>query len=178
MKVRLDFVTNSSSSSFICTVCGEEASGMDLSLSDAEMFRCVNGHTICDSHSDESMDDKNPKDIMISHYEDEIRKYEEKVKEKPEDKDYKDWLEEAKKNLERVKNTEDEDELEDEASDVKADARYEMPSEFCPVCQFKEIDKKEAYKYFMKKLGLSKENFLNEIKSKYNNYNDYQKDIK
>lgn len=37
MKYRKDFVTNSSSSSYICEICGADAHGMDLSIRDAEM---------------------------------------------------------------------------------------------------------------------------------------------
>ena len=43
MKIRNGFVSNSSSSSFICEVCGQDASGYDMSLSDAEMYECING---------------------------------------------------------------------------------------------------------------------------------------
>lgn len=50
MKIRHGFVSNSSSSSFVCDVCGAECSGMDMCLSDAEMYRCENDHTFCDSH--------------------------------------------------------------------------------------------------------------------------------
>jgi hypothetical protein len=50
MKIRAGFVSNSSSSSFICEVCGEDASGWDLGLEDAEMVNCVNGHTFCEDH--------------------------------------------------------------------------------------------------------------------------------
>ncbi len=50
MKIRRGFVSNSSSSSFVCDVCGENCSGMDMGLSDAEMFECVVGHVICDGH--------------------------------------------------------------------------------------------------------------------------------
>jgi hypothetical protein len=50
MKFRNGFVTNSSSSSFICDVCGETASGYDMSMEDEQMHECKNGHTFCDDH--------------------------------------------------------------------------------------------------------------------------------
>jgi hypothetical protein len=50
MKIRNGFVSNSSSSSFTCDVCGESQSGMDMGLSEAGMFECENGHTCCESH--------------------------------------------------------------------------------------------------------------------------------
>src|SRR5512135_424322 len=60
MKTRNGFVSNSSSTSFTCDVCGEEASGMDLSCSEAGMVECLNGHTFCETHElsyDVSADD-------------------------------------------------------------------------------------------------------------------------
>jgi len=51
MKVRHGFISNSSSTSFICDVCGEDASGWDMGLDDADMFQCENGHTFCRSHT-------------------------------------------------------------------------------------------------------------------------------
>ena len=45
MKTRLGFVSNSSSSSFICDITGVVESGMDMSLEDAGMVECINGHT-------------------------------------------------------------------------------------------------------------------------------------
>lgn len=50
MKYRKDFVTNSSSSSYICEICGANEFGYDLSLEDACMCECVNGHTFCCEH--------------------------------------------------------------------------------------------------------------------------------
>ena len=44
MKVRNGFVSNSSSSSFVCDVCGAIESGYDASLEDFDMQECVNGH--------------------------------------------------------------------------------------------------------------------------------------
>ncbi len=51
MKIRVGFVSNSSSSSFICDFCGEEQSGMDMSLYEAGMLECENGHTFCATHA-------------------------------------------------------------------------------------------------------------------------------
>lgn len=47
MKSRQFFVSNSSSSSFICEICGRSEEGYDLCLSEAEMVECENGHVIC-----------------------------------------------------------------------------------------------------------------------------------
>ena len=93
MKFRKDFVTNSSSSSYVCEICGETASGWDISLSEAEMVECENGHVICESemlpisredliammvkdfdHIAEEFDDKSDDEILSSYLsEDDVR---------------------------------------------------------------------------------------------------------
>lgn len=50
MKVRLGFVSNSSSSSYTCDFCGETESGYDMGLSDMEMVECWRGHYCCEHH--------------------------------------------------------------------------------------------------------------------------------
>jgi hypothetical protein len=50
MKTRMCFVANSSSSSFVCAICGESYEGWDISPSDCECSTCVNGHIICNEH--------------------------------------------------------------------------------------------------------------------------------
>lgn len=45
MKIRAGFVSNSSSSSFMCDITGEISEGYDISLTDCEMVMCEHGHT-------------------------------------------------------------------------------------------------------------------------------------
>lgn len=45
MKTRKGFVSNSSSSSFICDLTGQVEAGMDVSLTDFDMVECVKGHS-------------------------------------------------------------------------------------------------------------------------------------
>jgi hypothetical protein len=55
MKLRIGFVSNSSSTSYICDICGETYTGYDSGLEDGEMFMCTNGHTLCDEHAIEEL---------------------------------------------------------------------------------------------------------------------------
>jgi len=50
MKSRSGFVSNSSSSSFICEICGSEICGMDICLDDYGFCECVNEHIMCQDH--------------------------------------------------------------------------------------------------------------------------------
>jgi hypothetical protein len=50
VKIRQGFVSNSSSSSFICDICGNVESERDASLEDLGFVRCENGHEFCDHH--------------------------------------------------------------------------------------------------------------------------------
>ena len=50
MKIRNGFVSNSSSSSFVCSICGKVESGYNLCLSDMDWVECDSNdyHTLCD----------------------------------------------------------------------------------------------------------------------------------
>ena len=54
MKIRNGFVSNSSSSSFICNICGGLEGGYECSLSDVEMEECEHGHTFHLEHADKN----------------------------------------------------------------------------------------------------------------------------
>lgn len=49
MKYRRDFVTNSSSSSYVCEVCSRVEESWE-GPHDVDMIQCVNGHTFCADH--------------------------------------------------------------------------------------------------------------------------------
>lgn len=73
MKTRQGFVSNSSTSSFICCKCGEIEGGFDSCLSDCEMIECEKGHEIhfsClegwDDHESEMKDED--EDVLLSKY--------------------------------------------------------------------------------------------------------------
>ena len=56
MKIRKGFVSNSSSSSYTCEVCGETVSGMEMCHGSDDwggtgMFDCEKGHTVCKKHA-------------------------------------------------------------------------------------------------------------------------------
>jgi hypothetical protein len=46
MKIRVGFVSNSSTSSFVCDVCGFTEAGQDVGLDTFGMFRCENEHCV------------------------------------------------------------------------------------------------------------------------------------
>jgi hypothetical protein len=120
MKVRSGFVSNSSSSSFICDACGENVSGWDMGLSEAEMRECEGGHTYCISHETtdwlpKSVNER--RDALVRYY--------------SHDKQY----------IEKFNIC-----LEEEIEEAYENNRYDIelygaPSEQCPCCNLSNIDK-------------------------------------
>lgn len=140
MKYRKDFVTNSSSSSYICEVCGREESGFDLCLEDAEMVECTNGHIICD----EDLLDV-PRDFMIrelaSLYEKDCDEY---------------------RSEEELKNMDD-DELHSLYFGMN-DGRWGVAEEFCPICQFIEYSNHDLAQYLEKEYKVSRDEVFAQVK--------------
>ena len=137
MKYRKDFVTNSSSSSYTCEICGATESGWDISLEEAEMVECVNGHTIC---NDELLEV--PRKELIQ-----------KLLESGYDKESEEEL-----------NNHDDDSLSDIFWSY-CDNRYCAPEEFCPICQFIEYSQYDLAKYLEKKYKVSRESVFEKVKA-------------
>lgn len=136
MKYRKDFVTNSSSSCYICAICGETVSGMDFSLYDCEMVECVNGHVICENETLSI-----PRDDLIAMM----------VNDYDADPD-------------SLKDESDENLFYSMINDHENEIRYNMPECFCPICQFIEYADNDLARYLGKKYGVSREEIFAKVK--------------
>jgi len=155
MKIRTGFVSNSSSTSFTCCICDEEQSGMDLGLSEAGMVECQNGHTFCEDHK------LNKKALTTKDYREWFKKYAEGDEEllvelERKDRDFKEWFEEEYLY-----------EMEDEG----------IPSNQCPICQFKISYDSDIANYFLKLNNLTIKKFAESMKEKFGTYEEFKKYI-
>lgn len=181
-KKRLSFVTNSSSSSYTCLINGETESGWDLGLEDAGMYECEYGHIFCENYvlGDPT---KLSKEDIIRYFESEVKKWENRLLQHPKDKDYLKWRDDAQKelnNLKIVPKDEEEELISTLISQEELDSRYEIPAQFCPICQMNYIIDDHVLKYSLKygiEPGTSLEVVCNQIRDKYNNYDEMKNDL-
>ena len=148
MKFRSTFVTNSSSSSYVCEICGRTEAGYDLCLSDCEMMECVNGHIFC---YDESLEIPSKEELVKMILENEWNKnawdYENKC--------CKDFSEEELIVM-------DEDNLFNKF--CSESGYYEVPECVCPICQFIEYSEYDLSAFLLKEYKIPREEAFEEVK--------------
>ena len=133
MKFRKDFVTNSSSSSYVCEICGRIESGWDLGLSECEMMECVNGHVFCCSEALEMPTKEEMIKMILENSWN--NRYDSGIQ------DYRDYTEEEISAI-------DEDIIFDEW--ITDGGYYEVPECMCPICQFIEYSEYDLSAYLLK----------------------------
>ena len=147
MKFRKDFVTNSSSSSYVCEICGRTESGWDMCLSDCEMMECVNGHVFC---CDEALEQPSKTEMIKMILENGWNnRWDSGIQ------DYRDYTEEEISAM-------DEDIIFDDW--ITDGGYYEVPECVCPICQFIEYSEYDLSAYLLKEYGISRDEVLAEVK--------------
>lgn len=153
MKLRKGFVSNSSSSSFICDVCGYTESGWDMCLDEAGMYECENGHTFCEGH-------------IITPTKEQLIEYAKRIlnDEKISAVNFSEWLDD--KGYNSIKNVDSLSDIEDLSKEYGwgEAGRYGLPECFCPLCNFEELSQADAREYLYKTTGISPSTVFEEVK--------------
>lgn len=152
MKVRKGFVSNSSSSSFVCDISGVSAEGFELSLEEARMYSCENDHTFCDEYLLKNVLIKDKRNYVESD-EDLDQEEKDKVK-KLNDTEFKKWYNDT------------------------ILSRYDLPPVFCPLCALLNVADRELLAYLLKKKEITKEDAVKEIQKGFKNYDEFSNFLK
>lgn len=149
MKDRVGFVSNSSSSSFVCDVCGEHFSGWDLSYDEAGLFGCERGHTFCGDHIVGRFESKD----FLAHMKGE-------------------WNGEKKKfnmTLDEFLN----DEEDNDDGPYNDEGRHEIPSCWCPLCSLEKVSSDDMLRYLSKISGKSFAQHTDDIRERFKTFEEF-----
>jgi hypothetical protein len=142
MRFRTDFVTNSSSSSFVCEICNEAEGGYDLSISDTHFLMCEAGHTFCIGHLSNA----------------EIESFCEKIiKDNSFNNNYSEMISTLLEEYKNIEGNYYEDDIIVELSSREFLDRYNWPSEFCPICKKRLIPDYELLEFLLISYDLEKD---------------------
>lgn len=180
MKIRKGFVTNSSSSSYICDYCNRAEVGYDLTIEDADMYECENGHVLCRYHFNKEFDKNDVYKAVKRRFIDDIYSksavYGGPIR-KLNVKDRASAIRDLRKGLRELEETMRKDGDILEFAEDWINFSYELPYELCPVCNFKILTNTDGYKYLLKMTGMTEEELLNKISEEYDSYDDFRKSL-
>jgi hypothetical protein len=142
--------------------------GYDMGLSEAEMYECVHGHTVCESHTNFS-DEAKEKALM--HYLDEF------------DFDY--YLKEGcftekygKTKEEVIHNIQEDDDLKDDFMSDYMEIRYNLPAEICPICNLDSLQDDDKLYYLLKKNNIDIKDLEKTIREEFKTHGELLEYIK
>jgi hypothetical protein len=168
MKIRKSFVTNSSSSSYVCDICGNAESGYDCSPRDFDMSSCIHGHIVCNSHI-ENKNIQNGKQELIDYLKSKILYHENRIETGDMKAHNKKWADNYSKALDRAINLEEDSyDLEQMLEDY--DLNTNITEDDCPLCNLTDVSHEDMSKYLIKQYGLERKALLKEIKKNFNTY--------
>jgi hypothetical protein len=150
MKIRSAFVSNSSSSSFLCRVCGNIEEGFDVSVSEVGMCECEDGHIFCDGHKLDIDTEINSVSIA------EMKEF---------------LLSENEITLDD--NFSDED-IKAIYHECQEEDINEVSTLACPICQLKSITNEDMKAFLFKKLNSTEKLITKEIISTFADYDSFQ----
>lgn len=167
MKIRQGFVSNSSSSSFMCDVCGLTESGWDAGLEECEMYECEYGHTFCECHLTKDLENITKQDVLDK-INDQIKYYKERIEEEPNSTYILDYLkghEQNKIRLESVPEFDEDNLVQDYIREYDLDSRHGLSFKYCPICNFEQPSNKDLGKYLEKETKITRDEIFQEIKA-------------
>ena len=154
MKKRKGFVANSSTSSFICDVCGAEHAGMDVGLLDFDMGRCKRGHEFCNDHKTVLDTEKVALELVNEKY----------------------LNVDTKKELADIIASGDKDELSAIVEEILEDYYYgDLPESACPICTLVTFMDKDLLRFMLMRYHVSREIVEDTIRKQYNSYGEFFK---
>lgn len=163
MKIRKSFVTNSSSSSFVCEVCGNSEAGYDASMADCGMVQCPSGHVFCASHKLEPpLKEKQDELIHLINKSDSDDTYH------------------KERFIALIKSAKNDDEIDNiYYEEGLIDFLYFEDSSIlkceCPICNFDALTNYDLKEYIERKYHLSTDKLCKEIKQSFPDYESFRK---
>jgi len=155
MKIRKGFVSNSSTTTFICEVCKNTYAAQDGNLEEAEMMECTEGHTFCQHHTTIGEDPSPNKKLEV-------------LREALSDEDFNKVLKD------------DEGEISDETwhEEFDYEIRNELPPKYCPICSLRHVPDTTVMQFLLKEHSKKEETVRKEIQSRFKTYEEFKKYVK